>query len=123
MKWLSPNVGRVAVSYVEQLDPWHIDWVQDFPFPFPVTVISELLGVPAADRDRFKHWADTVIPLGSRDPLHVRNAGIKAPARQAVRAKMYDYFTDFLELPRREPRDDLMTLLLHGDIADARANF
>jgi cytochrome P450 len=89
MQWLSPNVGRIAASYVEQLDPWHIDWVQDFAFPFPVTVISELLGVPAADRDQFKHWADTVIPLGSRDPFHGRCAGIETSARPAVRAKMW----------------------------------
>src|SRR6266576_1854597 len=33
-----------------------MEFVSDFAHPFPVTVIAELLGVPAEDRDRFRQW-------------------------------------------------------------------
>jgi cytochrome P450 len=37
-----------------------MDIIEDFAYPLPVTVIAEMLGVPAEDRARFKHWSDEV---------------------------------------------------------------
>src|SRR2546423_7291822 len=35
-----------------------MDVMADLAFPLPATVIAEMLGVPAQDRDRFKKWSD-----------------------------------------------------------------
>ena len=38
-------------------------------FPLPVIIIAELLGVPEADLERFKHWSDVqVAAMGAEDP-------------------------------------------------------
>lgn len=116
MERLSPTVRQIAEGYLQKLDPQEMDFVRDFAFPFPVTVISELLGVPASDRDRFKRWVDTLIPLGASDPFRFRRQWLQDPARQAVREEMEEYFDYFLDLRRREPREDLMTLLVQGAI-------
>lgn len=45
------------------------DFHDDFAFPLPVIIIAGMLGVPAADLDRFKHWSDIqVAAMGSSDP-------------------------------------------------------
>lgn len=116
MERLRPTVRQIADGYLQKLDPQEMDFVRDFAFPFPVTVISELLGVPASDRDRFKRWVDTLIPLGASDPFRFRRPWLQDSARQAVREEMEEYFDYFLDLRRREPQQDLMTLLVQGGI-------
>ncbi len=37
------------------------DLVAGFALPLPVTVISELLGVPAGDRAGFQEWTDAML--------------------------------------------------------------
>ena len=48
------------------------DLHDDFAFPLPVIVIAGMLGVPAADLDRFKHWSDIqVAAMGAEDPTRI----------------------------------------------------
>ena len=42
-----------------------MDVMADLAGPLPVTVIAQLLGVPLADRERFKRWSDDLV--GSSD--------------------------------------------------------
>ena len=35
--------------------------MEAFAAPLPVVVIAEMLGVPSADRDRFRHWSDEIV--------------------------------------------------------------
>jgi len=72
-------------------------------------VISELLGVPAADRASLRSWADTVV---HRDE-GVR--GLPAAAAQAA-LHMLQYFSQMLAASRRSPRDDLTGALVAAEI-------
>src|SRR5215471_11397158 len=38
-----------------------VDVQEDFAYPLPIAIISELLGIPQIDRRRFRHWADIVL--------------------------------------------------------------
>jgi cytochrome P450 len=38
-----------------------MDLIDDFAFPLPITVIAELLCVPAEDRNRFREWSDAAV--------------------------------------------------------------
>lgn len=67
---LRPRVQQLTDELVDGFEQrGHCDLHDDFAFPLPVVIIAELLGVPQADMDRFKHWSDMqVAALGAKDP-------------------------------------------------------
>jgi cytochrome P450 len=84
-----------------------MDLVAELAYPLPVTVIAELLGVPAEDRERLKEWSDALVVL--LDPLQAESGlgGCEAAYRE-LSAYMRDIFAD----RRRSPRDDLISALV-----------
>ena len=55
---LGARIERVVSDLLDGLaDEDAVDLVSAFAFPLPAIVIAELLGVPAADRDRFHAWS------------------------------------------------------------------
>lgn len=45
----------------------HMDVMRDLAYPLPATVIAEILGIPATDLARFKHWIDASTAMLLRD--------------------------------------------------------
>ncbi|MFF3018962.1 cytochrome P450 [Streptomyces sp. NPDC057939] len=80
------------------------DLVADFALPLPVTVISELLGVPVDDRHDFQHWTDRMIMRGAEppDPAVVNEAWLHMRA----------YVTELIRDKRARPADDLLSDLV-----------
>jgi cytochrome P450 len=67
---LRPHVERIAAELLDGLtDP--ADLVEQFAYPLPLTVIGELVGVPEADRTRWRGWCAA---LASRDPARIPGA-------------------------------------------------
>ena len=55
----APQVRMLARELIEPaLSTGRMEFVADFAVPLPVLVISEILGIPQADRDRVKRWCD-----------------------------------------------------------------
>src|SRR3981189_2622355 len=96
--------GRIGDLTEELLNQTHgaaeVELVADLAYPLPVTVIAELLGVPAADQARFKEWADDLLDQGSSDP---RDVAAMAAARAQVR-HFHDYLREHVGQRRVLPR-------------------
>jgi len=75
--------------------------------PLPVIVIAELLGVPASDRERFRHWSNDL--AATTDVLN--SEAVITQARQTT-LELIDYFAGFIEARRADPRDDLISALV-----------
>jgi cytochrome P450 len=107
---------RVEVLVKELLEPFAhrgaMDLVRDLAQPLPTIVIAELLGVPPADRERFRAWSDAVAQL--LDPLSGREG--LGPAKQATR-ELGGYFRALLAERRRLPRDDLLSAMIDAEEA------
>jgi cytochrome P450 len=59
---MRPALVKVVNDLIDQFQDQHqIDIVASFTYPFPVTVICELLGVPRQDEVRFHSWADAIV--------------------------------------------------------------
>jgi hypothetical protein len=78
------------------------DFVAELAWPYPATVICELLGIPASDRERFRRWSYD-LATGPR-----RRDG----SNRAATAAIYAYFGDLLEERRRRPGRDLVSALV-----------
>jgi cytochrome P450 len=86
-----------------------LDAVADFSAPFPVEVISRMLGVPEPDRQRIRHWIDL--------SLH-REPGSMEPTREGIEAMMQAgaYYYELVARKRREPADDMLTRLTQVEV-------
>lgn len=79
-KAFTPHVVEAMRPHIQQLVDGFLDAAQakggmdlihDFAFPLPATVITELLGVPAEDRDQLKSWSDDFVVFFSTHPGNV----------------------------------------------------
>jgi cytochrome P450 len=87
------------------------DFVWNFAYPLPMTVISEILGVPRADLDRFKGWSDHA----------VERLSVGLPVDRQVECarsivEFQHYFAERIEERRVEPRDDILSALIDARI-------
>ena len=103
------TVTEVIEKYLSAVDPDHFDVVQDFSGPFPVEVITTMMGVPEEYRQRVRHWIDATLhrELGH---IEVSEAGIQAN----IDTSMY-YFT-LVQERRETPQDDFITRLIAAEI-------
>jgi cytochrome P450 len=111
---LEPRVREITRSHlIPVLDTGAFDFIDDLAGRVPMDVVSELLGVPEADRAELRRLSDTVV---HRDEgvLDVPEAASVAALDLAV------YYLDLVADRRRAPRDDLTSALLDVDIDGER---
>ncbi|MBT5774302.1 MAG: cytochrome P450 [Dehalococcoidia bacterium] len=106
---LRPRIEAIAQQLLDALPPSGGDFelMTAFAQPLPVIVIAELLGIPSSDRDRFKQWSNKI--AATTDLLNAEDAIMEA--REAT-LELIDYFNDFIQARRDEPRDDLISALV-----------
>ena len=108
---LHPRVQRIVDDLLNDLEGKdRFDIIESFAFPMPVTVIAEMLGVPAQDMDRFKDWSNDI-------SLTIEPSLREDQIRRVERAseELYAYFESIIEERRREPQDDMITALLNAE--------
>jgi cytochrome P450 len=110
---LEPRIREIANGMIDEvIGKGSMDLVRDFSYPLPVTVIAELLGIPAKDRDLFKRWADEL--LKSIDEAIEANDRSNAKF-QRLQKEMDDYFLKVIAEKREKPGHDLVTQLLKAE--------
>jgi cytochrome P450 len=110
MQTMEPMIREVIVGYVEQLaDRDTFDAVADFSAPFPVEIISRMLGVPEGERQQIRHWLDLT--------LH-REPGSMEPTAEGMKAmgEAGAYYFHLVAEKRRNPQDDMLTRLTQVEV-------
>jgi len=94
------------------LEADRVDLVEAFAYPLPVRVICDLLGVPAADQDRFKEWSDAL--ARGLDPDFLLTQEVIDARGEAV-LQFSQYFFELLADRRRAPGEDLLSRLVQAE--------
>jgi cytochrome P450 len=111
---MEPRIAEISALHLDKaIAQGEFDWIRDFAGKFPMDVISELLGVPRADRDEVRRLADLLVHRedGLRD---VPKAGVEASM------EMFSFFASLLAERRKTPADDLVTALMLADDEGSR---
>jgi len=93
---LAPRIAGISARLLDDIgDAPEFDVASQFSTRLPMSVITELLGIPDSDRPRFQSWADAT--LGLALTLTGGDAGVAAAERYAAAAQeMNDYLAAFL---------------------------
>ena len=109
---MEPIARDVIGSYLDDLqDRGTFDAIEDFAAPFPIEIISALVGVPPADRQQIRHWTDAVL---------YRNPGDANPTPEGIEAFRLrnEYFHALIDDKRAAPSDDMIGTLVEAEVAD-----
>lgn len=92
-----------------------VDLVADFAYPLPVAVIVALLGVPAADHEKFHHWSQALV-----DSLDIAVDPSRESRISAANSGFRAYFDELIKARRTNPGDDLLSALIAAEEAGDR---
>ena len=106
---LRPRVEAITSEVLDTLPGLAVDGMVDLiehlANPLPITVICELVGVPAEDRPKWRAWN---LDYSSKDPLRLNS----------MLDEMSTYIRDLADKRRAEPADDLLTVLTQAHDED-----
>jgi cytochrome P450 len=93
-----------------------VDYIADFAYPLPASVIMDMLGVPRADLQRVKVWSDDIaLFIGT-----AQVAGNKYLRAEEGARLMAGYFRGLVEARTVQPTGDMLSqLVLARDEKDA----
>jgi cytochrome P450 len=114
---LEPAIASMADDLLRAMadrgaDGSAVEFMHDFAYLLPVTVICELIGIPESDRESFRPVARDIAGVFELDdPANL-------PAINAAAVELLAYFTGLAAKRRADPRDDLISDLLAISRAD-----
>lgn len=104
------NAQRISAELVAQMSERTdtFDFKQELAHPLPQRVISDMLGIPAVERDNFTRWAadlSKALETNATEPPDSGTAGHSSD-------EMMAFFTDLIRAKRRSPGEDLVSELV-----------
>ncbi|NEB29046.1 cytochrome P450 [Streptomyces sp. SID14446] len=105
---LAPRIQEITDELLDAMLPrGHADLVESFAYPLPLTVICELLGVPAPDRATFRALSSEAV------------APTSAESEYDAFVRLAAYLRDLIEDKRSAgPADDLLSGLIRTTAED-----
>jgi cytochrome P450 len=117
---LAPRIASIATEMLDAADgDGHFELVDALSYPLPVTVIAELLGVPASDRPIFRRWAEALITRTNTDAKVMPDEKLLAELAPTV-AEMNQYLLEQAHRRRAHPTDDLIGRLVAAEVDGQR---
>lgn len=88
-----------------------LDLVKDLAYPLPIAVICEMLGIPRSDVPRFFQWAHD---FARRGDVAALTPDVIQRGEEATLG-FRDYFLDLARERRKQPKDDLLSLIANAE--------
>jgi cytochrome P450 len=118
LRQIADQVDGIASDILDRVEVHgsrgETDFVESVSALLPIWVIAEMLGVPRSDWERLFHWTNRTI--GAGDPEYREEGKSAVETMQAARISLFHYFNDLTEERRKEPQDDLVSILANARI-------
>jgi cytochrome P450 len=93
-------------------DDGECDFVTAIAGELPMQAICILMGIPEADRHMLFEWTEPLFDFRGRD------AHEPTPEVRAAQLEMHRYGTELLAEKRRNPAEDMLSVVVHAEMAD-----
>ncbi len=109
---LTPSVQAIARDYVDKMEGLggQCDFVKDIALLYPLRVIMSIIGVAPEEEGMMLKLTQEL--FGGQDPNQAR--GEEVSDALAVLTDFFAYFTDVVEDRKKNPSDDLASLLANA---------
>lgn len=100
---LRPGIQQIADELLDQVQKQgQMEMVEDYAFPLPINVISDMLGVPTGNRELIRDWSNSLTAAVTRQPA-------KGKEKPEV---FTNYLLELIAEKRQHPQDDLISQLV-----------
>ena len=106
------HIADDLLNEVERKDSLNL--VDDYSFPLPIIVISEMLGIPKEDQAKFRIWSHAVIAYPETPEE------IKETEKQL--SEFITYLQYLVDMKRKEPKEDLVSALILAESEGHKLN-
>lgn len=111
---LRPRIQRIADDLLTSVqDRGQMDLVQDYAYPLPINVISDMLGVPPENRGSMRQWSEAIASM----PFTTQNEETLPQLHAFI-----SYIAELVAEKRRHPQSDLISQLVHLEEEGDRLN-
>jgi len=108
IKLMENEVRNMSNDLLDKLDiSKPVDIAHEFTIPLPISVISQLMGIPFERKDDFKRWSDALTGTGSETEIEKRMPEI---------INMRNYFLSLIPLRKESPGDDLISKVVDAEV-------
>ena len=108
IKLMENEVRNMSNDLLDKLDiSKPVDIAHEFTIPLPISVISQLMGIPFERKDDFKRWSDALTGTGSETEIEKRMPEI---------INMRKYFLSLIPLRKESPGDDLISKVVNAEV-------
>ena len=93
-----------------------VDFVTEVAAAVSIFVIAQILGIPRSDWQQLYRWTNQT--MGATDPEFQSGTSVKETESEALRLQ-FEYFSRMIESRRRDPADDVTSLLARARLRGA----
>lgn len=102
---LDKRIERIADDLISDIErKGTLSLVDDYSFPLPIIVISEMLGIPKEDQAKFRIWSHAVI-ASPETPEEIKET-------EKQLSEFITYLQYLVDIKRKEPKEDLVSALI-----------
>lgn len=111
---MESRIKAVAESLIDAALPkGGMEFISEFAFMLPIVVISEMLGIPTEDHEKFRAWSHLLTQ--TLEPGAVSNPAILRSSNKA-NDELVEYLKPLVADRKVNPKDDLITALVEAEI-------
>lgn len=118
---LRSHIQDIADKLIDQIEAkktGEMDLVSEYAYLLPITVISEMLGIPEGDREQFKSWSQSLT-----EALEPTFSLPKIQKAGKANREIIQYLTPLVEERRKNPQEDLISALVQAEEAGDKLSY